>query len=442
MRRIFRFGFLIYIARQLPPEQIGVFAVLITITELLAVLSGTGLMDLITREVARQPEAVRSLVSKYCRLRFLYLLLLVPLALLAVRFTGMREHLLPAAILCLSLFPRAASESFQGALRGLHRSREFFYLELVQGVCLMATALVLVPLRPGITVAVTAEAVSWIAGGIGGAWLLRGHRSQAGAKTDYRGLFRKTFAFNLYPLVVSVYDRIDVILISRLVGDFAAGIYSIPYRCLATLQIVPYGVLTAYLPDLSVSDWSETSLSRVRRVFGMLYFFSLTIVATAIPLAPAFFSFVFGDAYLSSAGLLRVLVWASVPMFANFMLNVVLLARNRELVFLRTALVCTLVNVALNLLLIPRYGAMAAAVVTIVTELALLAQNAALIKKEFGFFLFPQAALTTSLWFGVVLLLVSAVGGASPYLAALMVFLLATVYFWWRFMRERDWVAA
>jgi O-antigen/teichoic acid export membrane protein len=113
--------------------------------------------------------------------------------------------------------------------------------------------------------------------------------------------------------------------------------------------------------------------------------------------------FVLGNKYEGSALILKILIWATVPMFLNNALNTFLLARNEEKLLVRTAFVCMLVNIGANLLLIPRFSYVGAAAVTILTELVLLGQNVKLVKKALGFLPLPPNMFTTSAIFILVL---------------------------------------
>jgi O-antigen/teichoic acid export membrane protein len=117
----------------------------------------------------------------------------------------------------------------------------------------------------------------------------------------------------------------------------------------------------------------------------------------------------------------------------NYALNVFLLAKKRERLFLWTASVCTVVNVTANFLLIPRYSYVAAAAVTILTELVLLGQNLVLVWKTLGWVPLPRRAVWNSLVFLALLALaqtvarfVTPVGVAAGALLIFAIFLHAT----------------
>jgi O-antigen/teichoic acid export membrane protein len=135
----------------------------------------------------------------------------------------------------------------------------------------------------------------------------------------------------------------------------------------------------------------------------VLYAAALFFVLAVMLLAGPAVLFVLGPKYQQSALVFEILIWAVVPMFMNYALNIFLLARGREKVFLWTASVCTAVNVIANLLLIPRYSYVAAAGVTILTELVLLGQNVVLVFKTLGYVPVPKRAVWNSLVFLLLL---------------------------------------
>jgi O-antigen/teichoic acid export membrane protein len=123
---------------------------------------------------------------------------------------------------------------------------------------------------------------------------------------------------------------------------------------------------------------------------------------------------------------LRLLVWAAIPMFINYGLNTFLLARDRERIFLWTSSLCAVVNIALNLVLIPRYSYYAAAAVTIVTELLLLFQNVVIIRRKFAFIALPRRLWITT---AILVAVAASAQAASSHLSPLFVAVAASFVF-------------
>jgi O-antigen/teichoic acid export membrane protein len=240
--------------------------------------------------------------------------------------------------------------------------------------------------------------------------------------------------FNLWPILVNLYDRFDVILLSRLVGQTVAGVYAVPYRAFGALQIFPYGIMGSSLPGFSAREWDQTQKERFHRLLGWLFALSAFLVLFAMLFADSAVQLVLGRAYQDSALVMKILIWAVVPAFLNSGMNMLLLARNQERVFLRTAGLCLAANLAANLVLIPRYSFIAAASVTIFTEVLLLAQNALLTRPLLGTWPWPRYWVRTSVAFGTIFSVAllahskASLSGLAVSLAAVSVFGLLLLY--------------
>jgi O-antigen/teichoic acid export membrane protein len=405
IRRLFRMAVLFVAARLLGVELFGVYVLLLTIVELVAVISGYAYMDFLTREVAKEPAAAWSLASRTALLRMIYALPSLVLAMLMLKLLRFSTSMvLNASLLGVTLAPRIVGESAQGVMKGLRLFAPLPWIELAQGVAVLGGAATLSFAGFGLRGIILAEILGAATGAIVATWSLRGHlRFAAWDVTGFSALVRSTFAFNVYPFIASVYDRVDVILLSKLAGSAAAGIYSIPYRAFATLQIIPYSLMGALLPAFSASSDKGEICKACAITMRPLFLISLLIILVTLAFAQPVILFLLGQSYAGSVVTIEILVWASVPAFLNFALNTVFLSVRNERVFLKTAAVCTAFNVIANLLLIPRFSFIAAAGVTVLTECLLLAQNVYLMKKLVGHAVFPKDGAKIGTFFLAVL---------------------------------------
>jgi O-antigen/teichoic acid export membrane protein len=405
IRRLFRMAILFLAARMLGVESFGSYAVLLTIVEMVAIISGYGYMDFLTREVAQHPETAWPLGKKVTGLRLAYIVPSIGLALLVLfvlRFPS--SLILNAALLAVTLIPRAAGESAQGLLKGLRRFGALAWIESAQGSMVLTTAPVLILQGLGIKGVIVAEIVGAITGTIISVWTVApGLNRRASDHRNFRELLRSTLAFNIYPFIATVYDRADVVLLSYLAGNFATGIYSLPYRAFATLSVIPYGVMGALLPVFSASKIEHAARETCAGAMKFLFLMALLVVLLALTFASPVVLFFLGQSYAESILTIKILVWASIPAFLNYALNTLLLAAHKEKVFLWTVTICTVFNITANLLLIPRFSFVAAAVVTVLTEILLLFQNFYLIRKFMGAGVFPKDGLKITSVFAAVL---------------------------------------
>src|SRR6266404_5728956 len=137
-RRVFRTLFLLLAARLLGPEVFGLYVLLLTVTEIVALVSGAGFGDYLTREVAKAPELAYRLLSRITKLRLVYLLILAAIVIPTLGWLKYSPSVLVnAALLSLTLLPRAVAESSQGIMRAMHRFGAVFWIELLQGTVLL-----------------------------------------------------------------------------------------------------------------------------------------------------------------------------------------------------------------------------------------------------------------------------------------------------------------
>jgi O-antigen/teichoic acid export membrane protein/glycosyltransferase involved in cell wall biosynthesis len=405
IRRSSRMALLLLAARMLGVDVFGAYALVLTVVEMMSIISGFGYMDFLTREVAKRPETAWALGLKVTWLRWGYIVPSLGLALLALGALHFSTAvLLNVCILTLTLAPRATVEAAQGVLKGLGRFSPLPWIEVVQGSAAIASAAFFVAAGFGLRGVITGEIVGATAGAAFAVGSVIRHATFVRSETPpLRQLLRSTFAFNIYPFIVNVYDRVDVVLLARLAGTFATGIYSLPYRIYATPSIIPYSLMGALLPGFSSTGAGVEAREKCAAAMKILYIAALLMLLVTLTFADPVILLVLGNSYKPSILTLKILVWAAGPAFLNSALNTLFLAAHREKVFLWTASVCTVFNVAANLILIPRFSFIAAAAVTVATECLLLAQNFYLTRRFLGQVILPKDAGRITVYFLVAI---------------------------------------
>lgn len=406
-----RLVFILVVARALGPEELGVYALLFTVVEFLAVASGAGYADYLTREAAKDSRVGWGLVF---RLIILRIAIAVPVVLIEIGILSLMRYphrvLAGTAWMALAIVPRSLSESVQGVLRGIHRYASYLVIEIVFGGSLVAGAAVLFVRHGQLGMAIAVEVLAAVAAGLAGLALALKFRTRDRIPMKGFDLAKKSVVFNAYSLIGNLYDRFDVVLLSKLAGDYATGIYSVAYRALNMTQVVGYGVMYSLLPTLSRDAVARVEHRRLERALALLLSVAFFVLLATMVFAGPAVALVLGSQYADSAKALKILIWAVIFRYSNYALNVALLAAGRERVFVTTSLTCLAVNLAGNLLLIPRFGWRAAAAVTILTEAVLLLQNVYWIHRTKRMIAIPGGLARTSLAFGVLLTIALAGG--------------------------------
>ncbi len=423
---------MVVVARQLGPQRFGVYALQLALVELVAVASGSGYADYLTREAAKDARAGWGLASQLVGLR---IAVAIPFAAIEIGILSLVHYphavLVGTAWMSLTLIPRSLSEAVQGVMRGLHRYKGYFAIELVLGVGLVIGAGLFVALRGEMRAAIIVEVGAAAAAGLVAAGLGLSFRTKETIGLAVSDLLKKSAVFNLYSFIGTLYDRFDVLLLSKLAGEYATGIYSVAYRVLGMTQILAYGVLYSLLPTLSRNSGAIEERQRMEKALGALLSAAFVVVLGAIVFAGPAVKLLLGARYAESALALKILIWAVILRYVNYALNVKLLAGGHERVFVTTSLVCLGTNIVGNLMFIPLYSWKAAAVTTIFTEFVLLVQNVYWLRRTMGAIPKPLGWVQTSLVF-VALVAVTLAGArvVSPLLigSVCVVLFLAYLY--------------
>lgn len=425
-----RLIFMLAAARVLGPSRFGVYVLVLAVLEMAAVAGGSCFADYLTRETAKDERLGWRAGIQLILLRAGYA---VPLAFAALGVLWLLGYsgvvLLAAAAMFGTLIPRAVSECVQGVLRGVYRYGLFMAIDMTVGLFLVAGGGWMLLHGGGLAFVVGTELAAATAAGVLGLVLLALLGRSQPTWLNWRQLVRKTLVFNYYPLATSLYDRIDIVLLSKLAGDFATGIYGMAYRAMNALQLIPFGVLFSILPSVSRETWGPEERERLERAMGLLLSIGYVAVIGTVAFAGPAVDLVLGPRYAGSVVALEILIWAIIPRNLNAALNMGLLATGREKVFTYTSSGCLAVNLAANLVLIPLFSWRGAAAATIVTEVFLLFQNIYWIRKAIGSVLIPSRAVRTTLAFLVLLAALVVCGHfVDPLLVGLACLLLFLAY--------------
>ena len=184
----------------------------------------------------------------------------------------------------------------------------------------------------------------------------------------------ESYPLMLNHLLATVFWRIDILILTAIVGDFGVGLYSASYKYIDGLNIIPSYFTLAIFPVMSrfASD-SPDSLARTHRLsLRLLTMLAIPIMVFVFFTAEPLILILGGFDYVPGSVLPLQLLVLSIPIgFMNSVTHYVLIAVNRQR-FLTWAFVGGVIfNTVANFILIPRLGVPAAAITTILSEFAL-----------------------------------------------------------------------
>lgn len=181
----------------------------------------------------------------------------------------------------------------------------------------------------------------------------------------------KSWPFGLVGVFYLVYFQSDIILLKYIIGDEAAGIYNVAFVIIAAVYILPGVIYQKYLLP-KIHRWAEHDREMFYRVYRtgnkvMLVLGLLAMLAIWV-LAPWGLPFMFGIKYQDSVLIVIILGLAAPARFFSSSTGAALSTQRHLMAKLYIMAMAAMINLTLNVVLIPIYGVVGAAATTVATE--------------------------------------------------------------------------
>lgn len=186
-------------------------------------------------------------------------------------------------------------------------------------------------------------------------------------------ILKKSFPFALLYLLMAFYNRIDSVMIERMLpGEIAtteAGIYASAFRLLDALVMIAYLFSVILLPLFSkmLKDGEKIG-SIVRSATSLLAFFAIASVTILLCFRLPVMELLYDEHIAESAAVFSILVPCIIPISMTYIFGTLLTANGNMRLLNLTALVGIAVNLLVNIFLIPRFQACGAAVASLCTQ--------------------------------------------------------------------------
>ncbi len=417
--RLLRVGTLLYAARALGTSEYGVFAYILSIVGIFSIFSDMGVNGLLVRDTANHPERRReyfatsfwikiSLVALTCLLLFICAphfikieaaLYLIPIAGLLIIFDAVRDFIV-------------------AYIRGLEKMEGETLIVTVLNVVLAIlgfTILVLYPSAEALLIVYTASsAVATLVSIV----LARKQIFQI------RNSFQKNIAQEIFkngwPIALAgafglLMLNVDIIMLGLWRSASEIGLYAAGQKIVQVLYSVPALISIAIFPTtaaiIKTGDMEKEKVLNEKSM-SAIFLFVIPLVVGGILLGKPIFSFVFGPEYIEGAVAFSLLLVNIFFIFPGVIIANLVLAHNQQGKMFKYVIAAALVNILLNIILIPKIGIVGAALATLVAQAINYGFTWYQIRKVSPFALFAhlQKAVIAVIFMGTASYLLNSLG--------------------------------
>jgi len=377
----------IILARTLGPGGRGQYALALLGPSLIVLVANLGVSNALTYHLARRTFQVDQLIGQVIPLALILGGIATAVFIVVIALFG--RGLLPGVPLNLVFIAAASvplalffyfSLSFS---QGLEKFAAFNSLYMVNAAALVVFLVPLFVLRGNVTVAVAAWSLSWIpTAGLGLLFLARWGRLNFGLDPAVsRTLLRFGIVGYASFLTTFLNFRLDTFLVNLFANASQVGFYAVAVSLAETIWYISTSATTVLTPRVAAGESTESDATTglvSRAVVGM----SLIAAIVLALVAPLLVQVLFGTAFQPSVVAVWLLLPGIVALSNARVLAGYLLGRNRQQVDLAASLAGLVVTVALDLLLIPRYGFAGAAIASSIAYATTLAVDLAWVVRH------------------------------------------------------------
>lgn len=187
-------------------------------------------------------------------------------------------------------------------------------------------------------------------------------------------IIKKSFPYALVTLLMACYYRMDSVMLERMLpsgtGAMQSGIYASAFRLLDTLAMIGYLFAVILLPLFSkMLKQKEDVVPIVRTSFSLLFLFSVSAVVILYVYRDPLIHLFYPAIAESSIPVFRLIIFGLIPISMNYLFGTLLTANGSMKQLNIIASIGIVINVTVNLLLIPRMQACGSAVASLCTQL-------------------------------------------------------------------------
>ena len=181
---------------------------------------------------------------------------------------------------------------------------------------------------------------------------------------------RESFPLMLSGAAVIIYQRIDQVMIKNMIDDESVGYFATAGKFLELILFLPSILTQTVTPLLVKVRESGDSIGyeiKKRQFVGIVVWVSILLAAIVSAIAYPLIYLTFGVKYLAAVPVLQIMAWKTVGMaLSSSGGQIIIMEGIQKWAVIRNLIGC-MVCIGLNLLIIPHYGIVGSAWVTIIT---------------------------------------------------------------------------
>jgi len=423
----------IFLARFLLSEGYGQYSLVFSFVAIFAVFIDFGFNTLLTREIARNKKDLNTYLNNAFSIRLILSIIILFLIVLTINLMGYPEDVKTAVyIIGISTIISAFSSLFNSVFRAFEKMEYESLTTIAEKIIVSSATIFLLFQGYGLIAVCYAFLFGSIINLLIHLYLYKKNFAETIFRFEKNNkiwlfLIKNGLPFALAGIFTILYLKIDTIMLSVMKGDSVVGWYNVAQNITSSFSFIAGVFLASIFPV--ISGYFVTSKESLKKVYALsfkyLFIIILPISAGIFLLSERIILLFFTSEYLPSINALRILTWLQIFAFLGWLLGTFLNSMNKQKLFTYAVGIGALVNIILNLILIPSLSLYGAAIATLITQIAVFSALFYFNYKELGStnFGFAIKAIIATIFMSLAVLIL------DKFSLAIIIFVGAGVYF-------------
>jgi len=363
----------VVVARYLGPSEYGKLNYAMAYVAIFSAFANLGLDSIVVRELVRYPDQREEYLGTAASLRLLGTVAMVSLLLLASILMGNSgQYNALIAIIAFGYFFQI-SAVIDWLLQARVESKYTVKIQILSMLTTSVLQLVAVWLHASLIYFAIISTAGSAMMAIGLLWIYR-ERFGDLEKWKFRHEVARKFLLGAFPLMLSgfsimIYMRIDQVMLQRFLGSEAVGLYSVAVKLAESWYFVPMLITTSLYPAIinAKKNSEDEYKNRLQRLHNLLVLISIIVAVVTTLVSHPIIAFLYGSEYIAAAPVLNIYIWSGLFVGLGAASSRFLLVEEMHWRDFFRTFSGMVINVLLNIVLIPDYGIEGAAFATLVS---------------------------------------------------------------------------
>ncbi|MDP2939822.1 MAG: flippase [Candidatus Omnitrophota bacterium] len=186
-----------------------------------------------------------------------------------------------------------------------------------------------------------------------------------------RQLLRDSWPLIISCIAISIYMHIDQVMIKAMLNTAEVGYYAVAVKICEIFYTIPMILTASLFPAIINAKLKDKELyyDRLQKLFRFLFWTAVAISISITIAAKPMINILYGHEFSAAAKVLSIYIWASVFIFLGVASGKWVINENLQVYIMFYTIIGAVVNVILNLLLIPAMGINGAAIAAVISQL-------------------------------------------------------------------------